>query len=879
MGFRQYYIKEIKCGGVGGLNGQGNRYSVVKAIKGGRPAVTLAILLLCFFLAPPGEVTAAPDKPVQIKAELGWQGKVVPGRYAPAVVHLKNTGGSDLSGVIEAINYQNFTPPPPPGAPGTRQPTRYFPFAAFGERVSLPAGGEKKIILWFPVNGPGERVDFVFRSGDRELARTTQKVPGAALNGPVPGAAGVLGEVPPALERVRVTMPDGVPRAPAVLRLTGELFPRRGEELNAFRTILVTGPGASALTGEQRRALVDWVKSGGRLVVGGGLEINEALAVLPGDTISVTVGEMAERSDWQPAARWLGTSVPGPASAPVACLSGAGDPWGPQGSPLGMQFNLGEGSVTVLGFNPNQAPWRAGAPGESLWQKFLAPSDHEKWGYDPYYNDYMHGSLVHLTNNLPAEAFPGWRPVGLFLLAFLVLAAPGVYLLLRRVRHPEYAWVAVPLLAVLFAGSVYLYMVWTGGSVLANVVQVVDNRDTAQPAGYTAVGYFAPTRPNFEAVLEDPDRPVQVQALGGRPPELMNEDDEPPFTVIRGSDLTVRFSDASQWNMRGISFRNDNVAETARGLTASVEVEGNKIKGRVQNKTGLNLDHVTFFFGSDYKVAGDLKPGESAGVEMKVATPQYNPHGQYQPPYPSSWQVFMYPQGPPSPPKPGMPPEPLPPGRRLNVEEQRKVYLMDNWMGNITRRGPVETGWPLTVLAWSDNPAGEPGIKNLSRRPYYLTMFVLRPEIKLLPGPFTIPAGLVIPEAVDQQVRGFFGHNNLLGLEGGSLEFMFKPHLEPGAKINKITLHLDYFPVKSNIRNGMGPPAPSPAAVPEGVLQVYHPGRGDWQTLAGSSTFDLPGDYATAGGEVRVRVLGGEPAKGTGFYFLPPAVAYGGEKA
>ncbi|WP_027364826.1 hypothetical protein [Desulfotruncus alcoholivorax] len=858
------------------MNETGCRNSCFKTMTCGWTHVVTAILLLFMFFIMPGSAWAKPDdSPVQIKVELGWQGKVVPGRYAPAVVKMKNTGKRDLAGTIEAINYQVYMLPPQPGAaPGTKQLSKFFPSSAYGAMVSLPAGAEKTVTLWFPADGSGGRTDFVFKSGSKEVARVSEKSKAAVINGPMPGAVGVLGQVPAAMERVRLTMPDGVPRSPMVLELTAELFPRRGGELNAFTQILVTAEGALSLSDEQRSALAEWVKSGGQLVLSGGLEINEALSALPDQTININVQQIEPQSGWQAAAQWLNSAGSGAVAAPAAVLSGDGTPWGPKEKPLGRQYILGDGGITVLCFDPNQAPWQAGAMGNAFWQKFLTPVDQEKY-YNPYGNDFKLGNLVGNTTNMPVQAFPGWRPVGLYLLAFLLLAGPGVFLVLRRMRRPEYTWVAVPVLAVLFAGAVYGYMLQSGGKVLVNVVQVLDNRDGKSPSGYTAVGYFAPTVPVFESVMKDPDRSVMVQPMGGRPLEMMSEDDDPPYSVIRGSDLRVRFSDASQWNMRAISFRDDDAAGIARGLGATVEVKGNQLVGKIKNDTGLKLDHATFFYGSDYRVVGDLQPGGEASVEMKVSAPQYNPQGNPGPGYPSSWQVFMYPGGPPPSPKPGMPPPVQ--NRQLTVEEQRRANLIDNWMNGIIRQGPMATGWPLTVLAWSDSPAGNPGLKGISGTPFYLTMFVLKPEIKMPAGIFNIPAGLVVPEVIDSQVRGMFGNNNLMGLDGGSISFMFSPRFGPKTSVKKITVHMDYFPVQGNAK-GMGPPSPKPAAIPDGVLEIYHPGHGAWQTLSGPGTFTLTGDYALPDGEVRLRVTGGDPNKGTGFYMLTPTVAYGGDQ-
>ncbi|KJS73360.1 MAG: hypothetical protein JL56_11280 [Desulfotomaculum sp. BICA1-6] len=855
----------------------GTIHSFCNRMRKGWPVIALAALLLCFIVVLP-PAAAENDGSVQIEAELGWQGWGAAGRHAPAVVVLKNTGSKDLNGVIEALNYIRFTPPPPPGSPpGATQPARDIPMHGYGERVSLPAGGEKKITLWFPVNGPGSRVDFIFRAGKNELARISTKMPGAAVTGPMPLAVGVLGVVPPALERVRPIMPDGVYRAPQVKELTKDLFPRRGEQLDAFQTILATAAGAATLDDGQRRALAGWVELGGRLVVSGGLGVGQALDVLPENTLEVTTGQLTEKIGWQAEAAWLGTTFNASSASSVAELHGPGELWGPEERPLGLRYALGSGAVTVLSFDPNQSPWRAGVLGEALWAKFLTPESE-----DAYYRgmpaNYQLGNLVYQTNNLPRDAFVNWQPVGVFLFVFLLAAGPITYLVLRRMQRPEFTWVVVPLLSILFAGGVYVYMIQTGGNVLVNIVQVVDARETGKTAGYTAVGYFVPTRGEFTAMLDDPDLAVQVQAMGGRPIEMMSENDSPQYRVIRGSDLEVQFGDISQWNMRGISFVNNQLAEKATGLSATVEVQGSSITGRVKNETNMKLDYVTVLWGSQYRVLGDLNPGEERTLAMEITVPQYNPQGNYGPQYPNVYQVFQYPDGPPPPPQPGVPYNP-PPGRQLNVEEQRRVEMGGGWTDQMRHQGPVESGWPLTLLAWSDSATGEAGIKQYHRPPSYLTMFVARPQMKLPGGKFTIPAGLVVPEVVQSQVRGMFGHNNLTGLEGGSLVFAFKPQLQQNVTFNEISIGFDYYKLASGKGGGMGPPGPNPSPVPAGAFEIYHPGRGEWVELSGSRTFNLAGDYVAPNGEVRLRVIGGDPNQGTGFYFLPPTVAYGGDSA
>ncbi|QSS05777.1 DUF4350 domain-containing protein (plasmid) [Klebsiella pneumoniae] len=213
---------------------------------------------------------------------------------------------------------------------------------------------------------------FRFLEGQKVLESIEVNVPGTAgvIHGPMAGAVGVLGQVPPALEKVRFDharrcspgSPDNFPERRS--------FPRRSEDLNAFDTILVTGSGAGTLTEEQRRALAGWVEFGGHLVLAGGLEISDTLAVLPAGTTTIKSEGITDRGNWQPAAAWLKQPSSEVTGAPAARLAGKGTWWGPAESPLGLQEDYSYGKITVLTFDRNQAPFSRGSLGRPCGKSF-----------------------------------------------------------------------------------------------------------------------------------------------------------------------------------------------------------------------------------------------------------------------------------------------------------------------------------------------------------------------------------------------------------------------------------------------------------------------------------------------------------------------------
>ncbi|HBX23550.1 MAG TPA: hypothetical protein DEF34_07975 [Desulfotomaculum sp.] len=837
--------------------------------------ISLIALSMLLFLVLPGTVLAASGELVQIDAEMGWQGQGVPGRYLPAKVFLKNTGNKDLAGELEAINYVKYTPPELPGSPHVYRPTSYIPWAAYGEKVSLPAGTETNLTLWLPMNeNANERTDFIFRTGDKELAKVSKGRPKVVLNtrDTLPGAVGVLGQIPPALKMLRMVLPGNNVRYVTALQITADLFPHRGSELNAFGVILLTDEGTSILNKKQSQALVQWVKNGGHLVVSGGSGIKDALAALPSNTIPFTVELIRQQSAWQVEAEWVNQLDPGSVAAPVAILSGAGKSWGPPDNPLGRRLLLGNGMVTVLSVDPGQPPWGTGALGEGLWQSMLTSEEMNNWQREPH--DVNNGlvDLSSFTYDFPAEAFPGWRFVALFLLIYVVVVGPGAYWFLNRIDRPEYNLAVVPLVAALFAGGIYLYVVFTGANVLVNVVQVVEDRGNGNPVGHTAVGYFTPMKPDLDVVFKDPDQVIEAQILDLNP-RLISEDGKPSYRIIKGSDLLVRFSDVAPRNMRCNYFWNESAAETAEGLIPVIEVHGSRITGTIQNNTGLKLDHVTVLQGWQHKMVGNLGSGETAAFDMEISAPHHSSQGKALPRYHSPWYIFQYPNGPPGPPGLGMQASTWP-DRRLDAAEQRRVSLLERWM-NVICRGSVDTGWPLTVLAWCSEQVGELGVKNLNRQPHYLTMFVLNPKFGLPGEQFNIPAGLVIPKVTELNAHGGFSTSNeFFGIQDGSVMMVFNPQLPAEVKLNEVILRFNYFPIANMNRNMATPTAPS--TVPEGVLEVYHHASGTWQPLSGSGTFNLNSQFASLEGEVKIKVMGGNPEVDTEFYFEVPTVEYNG---
>ena len=104
--------------------------------------------------------------------------------------------------------------------------------------------------------------------------------------------------------------------------------------------------------------------------------------------------------------------------------------------------------------------------------------------------------------NLPALELPSINLLLGLIAAYIVLAGPVNYLVLRRLRRPGLMWVTIPVLVLLFSGSAYFLAVRAKGTdVQASAVSVIQESDSTSWAQVRRmVIVVAPGRGDYRVV-------------------------------------------------------------------------------------------------------------------------------------------------------------------------------------------------------------------------------------------------------------------------------------------------------------------------------------------------------------------------------------------
>ncbi|HKB03489.1 MAG TPA: hypothetical protein VKD90_14800 [Gemmataceae bacterium] len=253
---------------------------------------------------------------------------------------------------------------------------------------------------------------------------------------------------------------------------------------------------------KRRKAIAEWVRRGGRVVVSVGtnpdvLEANKEIR----DILPATIPPGGKRSANKLELTWQVTGTITGRNATIAYPDQRTDfavatlqprpdrptkvvvTEGESKTPLAVQGPHGLGRVTILAFDLDRAPftdWRAGrAP---FWENlvnqagFMLPGRDQKMDkYGSRFDEYtgaLQGSLDYFEG-VPVVSF-GW--VALFILIYIVLIGPLDYLFLKKVvKRLEWTWVTFPVIVItVSAGAYFAAYALKGKDLKINKVDVVD---------------------------------------------------------------------------------------------------------------------------------------------------------------------------------------------------------------------------------------------------------------------------------------------------------------------------------------------------------------------------------------------------------------------
>ncbi|WP_136603841.1 DUF7408 domain-containing protein [Paenibacillus dokdonensis] len=573
------------------------------------PLWAVAILLLLQLGLGTG-IAHADDKPsIIVKSEAGYSGMIKNGTWNPLKLTL--TSNQDLSGDIVFQVLQNQF---------GNSPSSYV------QHVELPKDTPKEVVLAIPGQQYNKNNNTVrFYEGSVEKGKlisfsngTDSYINGATINST---NVGVLSDDPDAMNFLGM-LQSGNSKI-SVMHMKQKDISEDPMLMDGLDVLVFDRFASDTLTPAQVKSIEQWVKTGGKLILGGGAAYPKTAA--PFAEISPVKYKGTFSVTSLPELEKLGAFKQGSAQGGAAKLNLGGEltlsdaelvkdaklMYTTGGKPLFASRQVENGKVLYAAYDVAQEPIASWAGHPSVWSALLGTElqtnnlNAMRGNYNPLMN------LSYILNFFPSLKMPSFQVLAWLIVIYAVVVAPLLYLLLKRVDKREWAWWMIPLIAVIASGTVYFIGASDKTKELAHTLNVVELDGRGQGKVKSATAFFSPGSGDYH--LELPANSyVTIQRDGG---SFSGSADSLSLVEVGSKETGVELLDMPQWSLAKLWVEQRSQNEGLGQLEVSLFInDKGDIDGKVVNTTSKNLTHAGLVVGGKLYPLGDLEQGKSISL-------------------------------------------------------------------------------------------------------------------------------------------------------------------------------------------------------------------------------------------------------------------------
>jgi len=647
-------------------------------------------------------------------------------------------------------------------------PNQYGSITIYAINVNLPRNSVKKFLMNVPMNVFNTKINVNLAEGDNIISKKSFRIdPGLSAD---TYAIGMLSDDFDSVKYInKVSMKSFGNISTKNVKLDEDSFPEDMDVLKAFNVIVINNYDTSRLSTAQYETLKRWVSEGGMLIIGTGPSHNKTLAVFKDDFITGEVGEVSTLTT--SSLNEMAGSKTGPAmSISVSDITMNNSTPGIKDGDfvLLQKIEKGKGVVGVASFDFGMEPL-------STWVGNSAFADNLIVGIMPqyYFSDIYQKRIIvrddfyaidNALRNIPELPQPKPFHMVFIYIAYILLAAPISYFILKRMDRRELMWLTVPVLSIAFSGVVYL----TGAGTrltgpVTNVISLVDidNSGIISPKVYA--GVFTPNKDNIriEAAGDFKVKPLRMNDNYYRGPiDNENTSGRIDSKITLAPRTVLEFYKSGVWSMKTLAM------ETGKEFSGKLESNLNYAKGSftgtIINSSGFDLDECYIITPTQYAGVGPVKNGETKQIDVKPSSyfgQRYELiNAIYKDPYSGPNRVNQ--------------------NSRLTPEEMAEFRL------NLQKRHVLEhslmyeayQGYEAQLIAWSSTPVAEDLLVNgRETRKYEKAFITSKVNLRFRDGKnVEYPLGFLKPEIVNNLDAGNYDDYGKTFYGRGSFEVHYK---------------------------------------------------------------------------------------------------------
>ncbi|MEH7353083.1 hypothetical protein V7150_05820 [Neobacillus drentensis] len=557
------------------------------------------ILFICLFIVGQAAHPAkAEGSFIKISVKAGFDGKVKNGRGFPVSVTVENSG-ADFTGDI----LFNFA-------------SNYNSSGAKVLSVDVPKGSKKTYSLSLPGfseeyfnNQQIKQSIFLYKGSwkdNNEQAFIGDKIIKPKYLNPEGRTLGILSEDSDHLKELKVMSTSNNLQS---IVLTEEMIPEDELGLELFDYILIDEYSISQLKKTQQQAILNWVQKGGRLIAGAAPNAAGSYGILYQELPMKPDKEVLAGTEFFQ----VSPSLPPFPNIPVFIgeLDKGAEVTIKSGDlPMVVHKGYGTGEIWQTAFSLGDEPL-------SSWNEYgqwfvksnmlngMSTIQFQKGGQNPY--DFVFNEFAEMNEYFAASQFSVGQ-ISMFLLIYLLLLAPFLYFLLKRLDKREHAWWII--IGIAFISSAGIFA--TGAKDRLAKPQMnqtsIYRADNGQLNGLEAVTFLSNTGGDYELSFS------KGKFYGVPGSSTMAVQDGKRYAVLENGRKTskVTFPNVEYWSMR--TYFGQASKQNAGKFEIMLSNENKKLMGKIVNHFPYDFEELTIWSGSKKIKLGSLKSGESLTV-------------------------------------------------------------------------------------------------------------------------------------------------------------------------------------------------------------------------------------------------------------------------
>ncbi len=566
-------------------------------------AIAAFAIALAISIGPPAVLGVQAEDTIKIDIKVGFDKFYKIGFDAPVYFEVENNL-RDIKGELQI-----------------EIPSQSESIFIYAMNVSLPKDSTKKFVMNVPMNVFNTKLKVNITEGKNVISTKTFRIdPGSSMETRV---IGILSDDFDPLKYInRITLEDSGNFASQNVRLDETSFPDDINVLKAFDVIVINNFDTSKLSSLQYETLKKWVVEGGTLIIGTGPSQNKTLAAFKDDFITGEIGEAgvivtSSLSEMINSSESFSINVVDISIKDSLPVIRDGD------SILLQKIQKGRGVIGVFAFDFGMEPLSTWAGNNAFADKAIVSL------LPPYnsdvYNKGMSGNMYAIDNalrNIPELPLPRTSHMMYIYAAYILLAAPASYILLKRLDRRELMWVTVPVLSIIFSAAVYFSGAGTRlTGPVTNIISLIDVDNSGVIAANTYAGVFTPNKENLriEAAGDFDINPLKLYEVYHRPyPDYENEQMRVGAKITVSPKKVLEFYKGGIWSMKTLTMEG---RESLKGkLESNLNYSKGVYSGTVSNNSGFDLDECYIIANNHYINAGPIKNGEEKQINAEPSS-------------------------------------------------------------------------------------------------------------------------------------------------------------------------------------------------------------------------------------------------------------------